>query len=82
MLQEILLPLAESCRIIYNRPGDYHLLCFPSAASRSFQSVMNGVALRLLSQSRGLCFPFHFCRRASPGSSYVDGLSVIYGLGP
>lgn len=56
MLREILLPLAKSCCIIYNRPGDYHLLCFPSAASRSFQSVMNGVAFRLLSVSGPFVF--------------------------
>lgn len=51
MRREILLPLVKSCCIIYNRPGDYHLLCFPSAASRSFQPLMNGVAFRLLSVS-------------------------------
>lgn len=33
VLQEILLPLAKLRRIIYNLSGDYHLLCFPSAAS-------------------------------------------------
>lgn len=67
MLREILLPLAKSCCIIYNRPGDYHLLCFPSATSRSFQSVMNGVAFRLLSVSRPLFF-FPFLPQRQPGS--------------
>lgn len=67
MLREILLPLAKSCCIIYNRAGDYHLLCFPSAASRSFQSVMNGVAFRLLSVS-GPLFSFPFLPQRQPGS--------------
>lgn len=51
MLQEVLLPLAKSCRVIYKRPGDYHLLCFPSVASRSFHSVIDGDAFPRLSVS-------------------------------
>lgn len=42
---------------------------------------MDGVAFPHLSVS-AFVFLSVFCRRASPGASCVDGLSVIYGLGP
>lgn len=71
MLQEILLPLAKSCRLIYNRPGDYHLLCF-SFSSFTELPVGDGWSCPPpppppISQSRPL-FSFPFLPPRRPGS--------------